>query len=479
MLSEVTAAEGGIILFIDEMHTLIGAGKADGAMDASNLLEAGAGARRTALHRRHHARRISQARRKGRRSGAPLPADLRLRADGRGHHLDPARAEGQIRAAPRRAHRRLRAGGGRHAVEPLHHRPLPARQGDRPDGRGRGAAEDAGRFQAGRTRFDGPRDRAAQDRAGGAEEGDRRRLQDPAADAGKGARRARGEVRGADAALERGEEQALRRPEAEERTRRLAARTRRRAASRRISARRRTGLWPDSRAGEAARRHRSQRERRRDDGGGGHRQPHRAGGVALDRRAGRQDARGREGKAAADGRPDRQARGRPVRGRACGVDRGPPCPRRAAGPEPADGLVHVLRPDRRRQDRADQGAGRVSVRRRDRDGPPRHVGIHGEALGLAADRRASGLCRLRRGRRADRSGAAPAVSGRAVRRDREGASGRVQRAAAGARRRPPDRRSGPHRRLPQHADHHDVESRLANIWSTSRKARTPARCASR
>ncbi|HEY4927148.1 MAG TPA: ATP-dependent chaperone ClpB [Roseiarcus sp.] len=39
VLNEVTAAEGGIILFIDEMHTLVGAGKADGAMDASNLLK--------------------------------------------------------------------------------------------------------------------------------------------------------------------------------------------------------------------------------------------------------------------------------------------------------------------------------------------------------------------------------------------------------------------------------------------------------
>ncbi|MBI1240010.1 MAG: ATP-dependent chaperone ClpB [Alphaproteobacteria bacterium] len=39
VLNEITAAEGGIILFIDEMHTLIGAGKADGAMDASNLLK--------------------------------------------------------------------------------------------------------------------------------------------------------------------------------------------------------------------------------------------------------------------------------------------------------------------------------------------------------------------------------------------------------------------------------------------------------
>jgi ATP-dependent Clp protease ATP-binding subunit ClpB len=39
ILSEVTSAAGEIILFIDEMHTLVGAGKADGAMDASNLLK--------------------------------------------------------------------------------------------------------------------------------------------------------------------------------------------------------------------------------------------------------------------------------------------------------------------------------------------------------------------------------------------------------------------------------------------------------
>jgi ATP-dependent Clp protease ATP-binding subunit ClpB len=39
VLQEVTSTEGSIILFIDEMHTLIGAGKADGAMDASNLLK--------------------------------------------------------------------------------------------------------------------------------------------------------------------------------------------------------------------------------------------------------------------------------------------------------------------------------------------------------------------------------------------------------------------------------------------------------
>ena len=39
VLNEVAAAEGGVVLFIDEMHTLVGAGKTDGAMDASNLLK--------------------------------------------------------------------------------------------------------------------------------------------------------------------------------------------------------------------------------------------------------------------------------------------------------------------------------------------------------------------------------------------------------------------------------------------------------
>ena len=39
VLDDVKAAEGEIILFIDEMHTLVGAGKSEGAMDASNLLK--------------------------------------------------------------------------------------------------------------------------------------------------------------------------------------------------------------------------------------------------------------------------------------------------------------------------------------------------------------------------------------------------------------------------------------------------------
>ena len=102
------------------------------------------------------------------------------------------------------------------------------------------------------------------------------------------------------------------------------------------------------------------------------------------------------------------------------------------------------------QDRAGPRACGVPVRRRARHDPPRHGGVRREAHRLPADRCAARLRRLRGGRPAHGAGAPPAVLRGAARRGREGASRRVQRAAAGARRRPADRRPGPHRRLPQH-----------------------------
>ena len=114
------------------------------------------------------------------------------------------------------------------------------------------------------------------------------------------------------------------------------------------------------------------------------------------------------------------------------------------------GSFLFLGPDRRRQDRAGQGAGRVPVRRRAGDGPHRHERVLREALGGPPRRRPARLRRLRPGRPADRGRAAPPVLGGAVRRGREGAPGRVRHAAAGARRRAADRRPGPHGRLPQH-----------------------------
>ena len=108
VLDEVKQAAGEIILFIDEMHTLVGAGKSEGAMDASNLLKPALA--RGELHcigattldeYRKHVEKDAALR-------AALPAGVRRRADGRGHHLDPARPQGEIRAAPRRADHRRR-----------------------------------------------------------------------------------------------------------------------------------------------------------------------------------------------------------------------------------------------------------------------------------------------------------------------------------------------------------------------------------
>ncbi len=104
-------------------------------------------------------------------------------------------------------------------------------------------------------------------------------------------------------------------------------------------------------------------------------------------------------------------------------------------------------------------ARRVPVRRRAGDGAHRHERVHGEALGVAADRRAARLRRLRRRRLPHRSRAAPPVQRGALRRDREGTPGRVQRAAPDPRRRPPHRRPGPHRGLQEHRADPDLEPR--------------------
>src|SRR5258708_4921943 len=146
-------------------------------------------------------------------------------------------------------------------------------------------------------------------------------------------------------------------------------------ADRRVPVRPHPGTREEAQVDRTFRRH------DRNGRGGRRRRQYRPGGVALDRGAGRTHARRREGKTPAHGEKPRGSRHRPGRGGARGVDGGTPCPRRAAGPAPSDRLVHLPGPHRRRQDRADQGARRVPVRRRERDGPPRHVRIHGEAFG--------------------------------------------------------------------------------------------------
>ena len=115
-------------------------GRGRGRRRRGEPAQADARARRAARRRRDDARRVPQAHREGRGARAALPAGLRRRAVGRGHDRDPARAEGALRGPSRRRDPRLGARRRGRPLRPLHHRPLPARQGDRPRRRGRLAA---------------------------------------------------------------------------------------------------------------------------------------------------------------------------------------------------------------------------------------------------------------------------------------------------------------------------------------------------
>ena len=183
VLNEVTAAEGGIILFIDEMHTIVGAGKADGAMDASNLLKPALargelhciGATTLDEYRKHVEKDAALARRfQPVFVSQPTVEDTISILRGLKEKYEVHHGVHITDAGDRRR---------RDAVEPLHRRPLPARQGDRPDRRGGLAPAHAGRLQARRARRTRPAHHPAQDRAGGAEEGDRRGLARPAGQA--------------------------------------------------------------------------------------------------------------------------------------------------------------------------------------------------------------------------------------------------------------------------------------------------------
>ena len=129
---------------------------------------------RAADDRCHHARRVPQARREGRRARAPVPAGVRRRTVRRGHDRHPARPQGALRGPPRRAHPGLGAGVGGGPVQPLPDQPVPARQGDRPRRRGGQQAPHRDRLDADRDRRRRAPDPAARDRTGRAREGERR-----------------------------------------------------------------------------------------------------------------------------------------------------------------------------------------------------------------------------------------------------------------------------------------------------------------
>ena len=152
VLKEIAEAQGTVILFIDELHTIVGAGAAEGAVDAANLLKPmlargelrAVGATTLDEYRKHIEKDAALERRfqpvlVGEPSVEDTIAILRgLKERYEVHHGVRIQDSALIAAAD--------------ALAPLHRRPLPARQGDRPDRRGRLAPAHRDRLAADRDR---------------------------------------------------------------------------------------------------------------------------------------------------------------------------------------------------------------------------------------------------------------------------------------------------------------------------------------
>ena len=125
VLAEITAAEGEIVLFIDELHTIVGAGAAEGAVSAGNLLKPmlargelrAVGATTLDEYRQHIEKDAALERRfQPVLVGEPSVADTIAILRG---------PEGALRGPPRRPHPRRCAYRRSRPLRALHHRPLP------------------------------------------------------------------------------------------------------------------------------------------------------------------------------------------------------------------------------------------------------------------------------------------------------------------------------------------------------------------
>ena len=391
-----------IIVFIDELHTLVGAGSAEGSLDAANILKPALsrgeirciGATTPAEYRKYIEKDRSLERRFQAIKVDP-PAEKR---DDR----DPPRREGSLRDVPsRRVHARSDRGGGL-SVEPLHHRPVPARQGDRSRSTRPARARSCARPATARS----------------------------SARSTSSIRVAVEQMENAVSQKDFEKAQFYREQEVSARENLQFVREKFdvKSSARRVVVGKQeidevvskwTGVPIASiNQDEGDKLLRMEQE--------------------LHRRVVSQE------KAIS-------AISRAIRRSRAGLK----------NPNRPVGSFMFLGPDRRRQDRAGARAGELPVRQRQRADPLRHVRVHGEALGVEADRLAARIRRPRRGRPAHREGAAQPVLGRAARRNREGAPGHLQHPAAGVRGRPSHRRPRQPGELQEHDHHHDVEHRRA------------------
>ena len=102
-----------IIVFVDEIHSLIGAGSAEGSLDAANILKPALSRGEVALHRRHDDQGVPQVHREGPLAPAPLPGDPGLASERGGDAADPRRRQGPLRVVPQGALLGRGAEGGR------------------------------------------------------------------------------------------------------------------------------------------------------------------------------------------------------------------------------------------------------------------------------------------------------------------------------------------------------------------------------
>ena len=318
VLKEIKDSEGQVILFIDELHTVVGAGAAEGAMDASNLLKPmlargelhTIGATTLDEYRKHIEKDAALERR-----FQPVVVEP---AHDRTDDLDPARPARALREPPRRPDHRLGARRRSDPVRPLHHRAVPARQGDRPRRRGGQPAPDGARLDAPRARRAGAATDPARDRARGAAQGEGRRLEGPARRARARARRDQRVGRRPQAALGDREDRHQRDPGHQVRARGRPDPDRAGRARGGPGQGRRAEVRPPARAPVAAQGAggcaRGAPGSGRPAQGGGHRGRHRRDRGRLDRGAGHQAHGRRDGQARPHGGPPPRARRRSGRG---------------------------------------------------------------------------------------------------------------------------------------------------------------------